>query len=180
MISVISSLRRFLSNVFIKELFVSPSPFIFVPFVHNHRQRYLHLLLISAVRIVNLLDSWKRANMPMVFSLLMNATLIISVSLYLTSLQLQNDRFIQNINQKLVDRVYAGANYFQSCALLLEISIHPIEPPVVWTMFQLNRGLLFRFFFVLTTIVIICCYYKANDTSPNKEVALGNEIGSLF
>lgn len=138
----------------------------------------MQLLFISAVRIVNLMDSWKQSNMPMVLSLLMNASLTIAVSLYLANLQLENDRYLQNINQKLVDRIYAGSNYFQSCALLLEISIHPVQPPVVWTMFKLNRALLFRFFSVLTTIVIICCNYKGTENSPTKDV--GTEVGSLF
>ena len=108
----------------------------------------------------------------------MNVSLIISVSLYLANQQIKDDCYAQNINQKLVDRIYAGSNYFQSCALLLEISVHPIEPPVVWTMFKLDRSLLFRFFFVLITVVIICCYFKGSQGSVTKDPI--TEVGSLF
>ena len=136
------------------------------------------MLFICAVRIVNLIDSQSHSNLPMLFSLLMNASLIISISLYLANLQTEDDGYTQNIHQKLVDRIYAGSNYFQSCALLLEISVYPIEPPVVWTIFRLNRGLLFRFCFVLTVVVIVCCYYKSAESSSTKDAA--TEVGSLF
>ena len=138
------------------------------------------MLFICAVRIVNVLDSQTQSNAPMVFSLLMNASLIISISLYLANLQTEDNRYAQNINQKLIDRIYAGSNYFQSSALLLEIAIHPIEPPVVWTMFKLDRALLFRFSFVLTTIVIICCYFKGNEGLSSKDASAEVEVGSLF
>ena len=139
--------------------------------------RYLHLLFISTVRIVNLLDNTTDSNPPLLVSLLIKGTLIISVSLYLANIQTIDDYHIQNINQKLIDRIYSTTNYFQTSALILEILIHPLQPPIVWSIYLLNRAFLFRFAFVLIAIVIICSQYAVYQSTAR--ISSKNEVPGL-
>lgn len=136
-------------------------------------------MFISTVRIVSLLDNENRKNEPMIFDLFVKTVLIISISLYLMNLQNLNDSYNRNINQKIVDRIYTGSNYFQSCALLFEISLHPIKPAILWTVFELNRAFLFRFIFVSAAIIIICCNYAVHEINSSAKT-VNSDVGNIF
>lgn len=134
------------------------------------------MLFISTIRIVNLLDNTADSNPPLLVNLLILASLVVSVSLYLTNMQSLNDYYIQNVNQKLVDKIFTttSSNYFQATGLMIEILIHPIEPPIIWSIYKLNRAFLFRFSFVLLTILIICCqyaFYQSTAKANTNEVS---------
>lgn len=137
--------------------------------------RYLRLLFISAVRVVNSVSGEIYSCPVMLFGLLVNILLLMFVSIYLAGIQTVDTDYIQNINQQIFDRIYIGSNYFQSAALVLEISIHPIQPAIVWTMFKLNRGFLFRFAVIVVLFIIICCQYEFDSSNKSS-----NEVNSFL